>query len=262
MKKRILHLFLFVLLFLCYGPYSHAQVTDTVAVESFETDTSSVVDETYETDEKEATLQPDTLLSPTVVFYHRDSLRRLKNDKNLKYIQRLDSLLLQWQNQQKKEAPSSNNWVLVVQLIKLLLWVFVIGGVLYLIFRLFLSEKGLFAATARKKQLLQHEEEVTDEDTLTARIREAEKAGQFRLAVRYSYLLVLHTIAGKGWLHLSPDKTNYQYLRELSNKSIRNDFARITLHYEYAWYGNFEVDTATYQTIQKEFQQFQSRLKS
>ena len=262
MKKKYLHLFLFVLLVFCTGSSLHAQVIDTVAVEAFETDTSSVVDEAYETDEEEEISQPDTLVSSTVIFYNRDSLRRLKDDKNLKYIQRLDTLLLQWQNEQKKEKPSSNNWILVVQLIKLLLWVLVIGGVLYLIFRLFLSEKGLFAASARKKQLLQHEEEVTDEDTLTARIREAEKAGQFRLAVRYSFLLALHTIAGKGWLHLSPDKTNYQYLRELSNQSIRNDFARITLHYEYAWYGNFEVDKPIYETIQKEFQQFQLKLRS
>lgn len=187
MKRNRLHLFLFVFLFLCTGFSLHAQVTDTVAVEAFQTDTSSVVDESFETDEEEAILQPDTLVSSTVIFYNRDSLRRLKDDKNLKYIQRLDTLLLQWQNEQK-EKPSSNIWILVIQLIKLLLWVPVIGGVLYLIFRLFLSEKGLFAASARKKQLLQHEDEVTDEDTLTARIREAEKAGQFQTGCTLFFL--------------------------------------------------------------------------
>lgn len=261
MKKRYLHLFLFLFFFFGNCFPSQAQVvTDTVQVEAYETDTS-YNDEAYDTEEEE-NLQPDTLLSSTVVYYNRDSLRMLQNDKNLKYIQRLDTLLRQWQNEQKKEKPSGTNWFAFFQLLKLLLWVLVIGGVLYLIFRLFLSEKGLFAATARKKQLLQHEEEITDEDSLAARIREAEKKGQYRIAVRYSYLRALQTIAAKGWLHLSPDKTNYQYLRELSNKTIRNDFARITLHYEYAWYGNFEVDAATYQTIQQEFQQFQTKIRS
>ena len=75
----------FVLLVFCTGSSLHAQVIDTVAVEAFETDTSSVVDEAYETDEEEAILQPDTLVSSTVIFYNRDSLRRLKDDKNLKW---------------------------------------------------------------------------------------------------------------------------------------------------------------------------------
>jgi hypothetical protein len=260
MKPFLLVLHLFFYLF-CLNSVSYAQETDKLQPDISVTDTVSIDTEDYDEDEEEE-FSVDTLLSSNLIFYNRDSLRQLKDDKDLKYIQKLDTLLEQWQNEQTRKKPTNNNWVYFIQFIKFLLWLLVIGGVIFLIYRLFLSEKGLFSASVRKKQLLQEENDITDEETLTSRIKEAEKTGQYRMAVRYSYLRALHSISDKGWLHLSPDKTNYQYLRELNNKTIRNDFARITLHYEYAWYGNFEVDAMIYQTIKKEFETFQLKMRS
>ncbi len=229
-------------------------------------DTSYSNTDNYAGDEDESDEQVvDTLLSSSIIYFPVDSLKAIRNTKPLNKIQTLDSLLKLWQDQQKQKKPRKTAQPVgfsFFDFIRLLLWVVMIGAVMYLIYRLFLSEKGMFAATVRKKAMVAEEEDITDVDILTQKITEAEKAGNYRLAVRYYYLQALSVLAGKGWLQLSPDKTNYQYLIELSGKTIRNDFARVTLHYEYAWYGNFTIDKDMYDTIKNEFKIYQTKLKN
>ena len=186
--------------------------------------------------------------------------------KEFKKLKNLDSLLKAYQDEelplQKKQKPTSLKSVITFfEILRILFWVLIIGAVLFLIYRLFLSEKGLFSAPMRNKHQLEEEEDIRDDDLLQRRISEAEREGNYRLAVRYQFLQALNTLARRSWINLSPDKTNYQYLRELSGKPIRNDFARIALHYEYAWYGNFDVNSDIYHTIKKEFSSFQLKLK-
>lgn len=244
---------------LLYAQYE--QVTDTVVVEAPAVDTSYAMDDA---DAEEEEYVMDTLLSSTAIFYPNDSLRRLRKDKQLATNLRLDSLLKRWQEEQKEEQPKEVNTKALftfIDFLRLLLWFLVIGGVLFLIYRLFLSEKGLFTASVKKKQVME-EEEPTDEGGWALKVKEAEQQGNYRLAVRYLYLQVLALIAEKGWLQLSADKTNYQYVRELTNKAIRNEFARITLHYEYAWYGNFEVEEQVYRVIKNEYSSFQTKIRN
>ncbi len=255
--KALYGFFLFICI-TCSSLLVSAQQYDT-AVEVVE---APVVDTTYSdedyTDEEEVV---DTLLFSNINYFPKDSLRILLKQKEFAYISNLDSLLKKVQQEQlqqlkKQKPPKDISWIFYF--IKYLIWFIVIAAVVFLIYRLFLSEKGMFAASVRNKHRSTKEEELVDENSLGRKAREAEHAGNYRLAIRYHYLHALTSIAEKGWLLLSPDKTNYQYVRELSNKAIRNDFARITLHYEYAWYGNFQIDAAIFQTIKKEFANFQT----
>lgn len=257
--KKALQLFFLFLCLACFSTYGIAQQTDTTAEDVHLVD--STTDEDYTEEEVEFV---DTILSLNLIYFPKDSLRLLLRQKEFSYISNLDSLLKKVQQEQllrfKKQKPPANiSWIFYF--FEYLLWFIVIGSVVFLIYRLFLSQKGIFAPTVRNRHKNTNEEEVTDEDGLSRKAKEAEQAGNYRLAVRYHYLHALTIIAHKGWLVLSPDKTNYQYVKELSNKVIRNDFARITLHYEYAWYGNFEIDAVIFQTIKKQFATFQIMLK-
>lgn len=256
--KALYGFFLFICI-TCSSLLVSAQQYDT-AVEVVE---APVVDTTYGDEDYTDEEVVDTLLSSNINYFPKDSLQVLLRQKEFAYISNLDSLLKKVQEenlqQLKKQKPPTNiSWIFYF--IKYLLWFIVLAAVVFLIYRLFLSEKGMFAASVRNKHRSTKAEELVDEDSLVRKAKEAEQAGNYRLAIRYQYLHALTSIAQKGWLLLSPDKTNYQYVRELSNKAIRNDFARITLHYEYAWYGNFQIDASIFQTIKKEFTNFQTRL--
>jgi Domain of unknown function (DUF4129) len=241
---------------------NHAAFAQVSSVDSVYTalDTTIAEDEDYSEE-----LVFDTAINSNRIYYSKDSIRNFRSQKEFDYINKpLDSLLKRRQEKQPPPVQTTTRREPTVSfgdIFSFLIWLIVIGGVLFLIYRLFLSEKGLFAAPAHRKKLSSEETEMEDDDSFTKRIADAEKKGAYRLAVRYQYLHLLNTLAAKEWVQLSPDKTNYQYLRELSGKPVRNDFARITLHYDYAWYGNFEVDVNVYQTIKNEFQQLQRALK-
>lgn len=242
------------------------EATDTVRV----VEAPAVDDSAYvEQDEEQATTENDVYDTALLVnpwHYPADSLKRIQRQSDFKYVSNLDSLLKKWQEENlKKQQPiepveteSSGDGL---PFLRFLLWGIAIAVLLFVIYRLFLSEAGLFAAPTRNKSLTIAEEEVTDEGYLERQLKEAIRAANYRLAIRYLYLQSLSKLADKGWLELSPDKTNYQYVRELKKPLLKNDFARITLHYEYAWYGDFQIEADLFQPVKNDFDQFQTKIK-
>ena len=132
---------------------------------------------------------------------------------------------------------------------------------LFLIYRLFLAE-GVFK---RKSASLNNtetvaEEQITGETDFDSLIRTALQNNNYRHAVRYQYLRSLHYLAGKNLVELAPDKTNFQYVREIKNRDMQNEFASLTLNYEYVWYGEFSIENEVYQKIEKGFTGFNQKL--
>lgn len=91
-------------------------------------------------------------------------------------------------------------------------------------------------------------------------IDKAIAAGDYRLAIRLMYLRLLKSLSEKGKIQYAQDKTNFDYLVETSSKKWYNLFFNITRHYEYAWYGQFEVDSDKFEIIRKEFMNFEKQV--
>jgi hypothetical protein len=85
-------------------------------------------------------------------------------------------------------------------------------------------------------------------------IAKAEAKGDFRYAVRLHYLQLLKALADGGMIRWEPQKTNMQYVAEMSQTPFRNDFAALTRSFAYTWYGHFEVTPTVYSAF-KEKQQ-------
>ncbi|MNE27941.1 hypothetical protein D3C80_1213650 [compost metagenome] len=50
------------------------------------------------------------------------------------------------------------------------------------------------------------------------------------------------------------EKTNTDYLYELQNQSQKEDFAYLSYLYNYIWYGEFELDEATFEKAKYAFE--------
>ncbi len=85
------------------------------------------------------------------------------------------------------------------------------------------------------------------------------QANEARLAIRYSYMLLLQLLQQKGQIQYRPDKTNYEYYHEL-NETYKKDFRILTRQYEYAWYGNFEVAEDSYRRYMDTFNHLKKTL--
>jgi hypothetical protein len=189
-----------------------------------------------------------------------DSIKSWRNSKDYAYTKYLDSLL---KNRKKKELKQTAetpgggllSGILNSGLVSFILWSVFICFLLFIVYRLFLAE-GVFQRKSKsnKRAEAEVEEETIDGETdFGMLIRQALQNGNYRLAVRYQYLRSLHLLAAKNLLELAPDKTNFQYVREISNSNQQNAFAALTLNYEYVWYGEFDIDKNNYQKIEANF---------
>ena len=101
------------------------------------------------------------------------------------------------------------------------------------------------------------EETTSDPDTL---LRNAIKNRNYRLAVRYLYLQVLGKLAERKLIEINSNKTNYEYVNEVRKHKFANEFASLTLKYEYVWYGEYPVDEKLFEQIQGSFHQFNKNI--
>jgi hypothetical protein len=207
----------------------------------------------------------DTTLYKNELNISYDSIKNWKNLKDYAYTKYLDSLLKNIKKKEVKQPPRQRrsllNSLFNSDIVTVLLWTVAIAFVFFILYRLFLAE-GAFkrkskSATAEAEV---EEEIITNESDFDALIRQALQSGNYRQAVRYQYLRTLHLLAAKNLLELAQDKTNFQYVSEITNRNQQQAFASLTLNYEYVWYGEFEIDKNIYQKIENDFTGFNQKI--
>jgi hypothetical protein len=238
-------------------------------------DTTTSVIEVAPTEETYTTKKYEEQKSyiDTTLYYRNltnnvDSVAAIKNAKAFGYVNYLDSLLKEEQEKQKKNKPKDKpnvnlSWLdafFSSGILHVLLWTLAIGFVLFILYKLFLTD-GIFRRNASKSDSINavvEEEKITAESDFDALIQNAEQVQNYRLAVRYHYLKSLYLLAQKNIVQLAVDKTNFNYVQEIRDEQKRNTFSSLTLNYEYVWYGEFDVDNVIYYKINSAFKNFNS----
>ena len=138
-------------------------------------------------------------------------------------------------------------------------WLFYLAlilAVVYLVYIL-LNEGGTGLFSKGQNRKLNHHENITAENIentdIDVLIAHAENNNDFRLAIRYYYLLVLKTLSLKNHIKFEDDKTNADYLNEIGEKPFSNTFAYVSYLYSYIWYGKFPLDNVDYDKAKHNF---------
>lgn len=87
-------------------------------------------------------------------------------------------------------------------------------------------------------------------------IKQAIQQQDYTVAIRLYYLLVIKTLSEKDLIRWQKDKTNRNYLNELTDISLKNKFRTLTNIFERVWYGEVVVDAPIFEGIQEQFQAF------
>lgn len=129
--------------------------------------------------------------------------------------------------------------------------------VIYLITKAILNKEGqwVFGKSTTKK-IISHDDiernlKYIDFEKL---IKDTLKAGDNRLAIRYYYLWILKKMSEKSIIDWNPEKTNTDYLYEIQSDSLKKDFGYVSYLYNYIWYGEFELDEASFENAKKSFE--------
>lgn len=145
-----------------------------------------------------------------------------------------------------------------------LLWLIIIASFAAgIIWWLSESNAGVFRKRDRK---FDEEQSSTETDDIFAinfqrDIDRAIQQGNFRLAVRLMYLRLLKDLSERQIIQYTQDRTNFDYLTQLSPTPFYKEFFKVTRNYEFSWYGQFEVDEKSFRIIQNDFNQFNRKLK-
>lgn len=205
---------------------------------------------------------PDTIIR-NKLFMEIDSVRAIKGRKPFAYAKNLDSLLIAYQRSIKKKEPSNYEMSWLERLLssaftQYFFWALAVLFVVVILYKLFFTE-GFFQRPYAKASVSAVPEETdplllhSDYDPLIAL---AVSKNNYRAAVRYHYLQTLQKLILKGAIQFAPDKTNYQYVNELLGKPYKSTFADLTLHYEYVWYGEIDINHIIYLEVRNKFKQF------
>ncbi|QQY83644.1 hypothetical protein JJL45_06550 [Tamlana sp. s12] len=131
---------------------------------------------------------------------------------------------------------------------------------------LLVKEGGSGLFSTKRNKSLNPDEDITAENIenidIETLIKQAENDTNFRLAIRYYYLLTLKTLSRNNLITFEDDKTNAEYLTELQQTAHFKNFGYISYLYNYIWYGEFPVDLQKYQKAKTHFTDFLKPLKS
>ncbi len=151
-------------------------------------------------------------------------------------------------------------WAIILKLLPYLLVI----GVLFLLGWLFMKVNP--SDMLLEKQIPPQAEFTEDEDIIQNQdiqelINLAIKNNNYRLAIRYYYLFVLKKLSDLEFINWESQKTNTDYIKELTDDPLKNQFTVITKLYDFIWYGSFEVNEKSYRQAEKEFQSITNRIQ-
>ena len=126
---------------------------------------------------------------------------------------------------------------------EVILWTLAVACLLFIIYKLFNHEiKSVFRgkAAANKSVIINEGEDIHEMD-FNFLIQEAITKGDYKNAIRLSYLKLLKNLTDKDLISWKADKTNTEYLSELKKHELYAPFKKTTFIFEYVWYGDFKI---------------------
>lgn len=144
------------------------------------------------------------------------------------------------------------------------LYLVVPATIIFIIWKLAGADRrALFYKGATKSSLrLQEDIEDIKEADLEKLVEDAIQSEDFKRAVRYSYLIMLRELTERGLIQWSSAKTNYDYLEEIKEKSLKASFYEMTHIFEYIWYGDVPINREGFAKASNSFQTFLKSVRS
>lgn len=182
-----------------------------------------------------------------------ENLKEKYADKDFKYIDEN----IEKDKKDLKESTFLKFFIFFMsKVFPILLGIFVIIIILKVILGLDLQFWKSTSKTRKNAKKLVYEDEDIHEVDLDSLLKQSIENKDFRLSIRYYYLAVLKKLSSHKIIAYHKDKTNSEYLFEIENTAIRNQFSYLSYVYSYVWYGEFVIDDAHFKIAQNKYQYF------
>ena len=139
-------------------------------------------------------------------------------------------------------------------LLKIVAFILVAALLAFIIYRMF--GKGFLANPKVAPTITEITSDLDErpmESDLDTYLRQALESGNYKLAIRIYYLMILRSLQEKRYIQWKKEKTNHDYLRELHKHPEITKLSNSTLIFEYVWYGDAPIGEHEFQSVQPGF---------
>jgi hypothetical protein len=271
------YIFRFLLIFIVSYPetvYSQTRTDSPVVNEdsvSVQTDSSySVADSSGIVSDATVTyLNDDSLYRPVKdsSYLNTYALREVSHSKVNNYLTDPDYEYANdpeyWEKDkvQNNSGPSSFWNFLRNKTFQWVLFLGVIGVIIYGIF--LLARENNFRWFSRiSKQITEGEPDSllrgpVDYDEA---IRKYQAEGNYRFAIRYLFLRLIHSVADKNIIQIKDSTTNTEIGRAFGQHPLASQFRYLASAYEYVYFGEFNLNKEKFDSLKMKFELFQEKI--
>ncbi len=231
------------------------------------------------------TKKKDTLVSPIPkeikydtesgvkpINFSKESLENFKKEKAFDYTENLEEN--NWWTRFKRWIGELWyqfwDWLIgdyeaggfIAFLIKIIPYIILIGVLSFIVWLFFKLNPGarLLKSKTKPDVFFTEEEEIIKSKDIKNLVQKALNNKNYRLAVRYQYLLILKKLTEAELIEYEFDKTNSDYFSEITSEVLITNFQKVTILYDYIWYGSFDVSETDYHKAQKTFNQLETQI--
>lgn len=147
-------------------------------------------------------------------------------------------------------------------LVHVLPYVFLLALIVFVIWLFYKLNPGasFFKSKEKPAVFFSKEEEIIKSKNIKKLIENALANKDYRLAVRYYYLLILKKLTDAELINYEFDKTNSEYFAEINSEKINSGFRKVTTLYDYIWYGSFAVTETDYKKAEHTFNALENQI--
>ncbi|MCC4230580.1 DUF4129 domain-containing protein [Zunongwangia profunda] len=230
--------------------------------------------------EETATVSPhdkiryDRTNNLTPVEFKEHRIEEYKQDKDFNYLEEKQQKtwwqeFKEWINQKYQQFlhwlfgdyDAGSIFGFIIKLVPYILLIGVICLIIWLFTRMN-PGKDILQQPQTAKVHLDDEEEIIQNADIPSLINTAIENGQYRMAVRYYYLQALKELDLKNFIEFEAQKTNNDYISEITNEQLNRLFRKGTRVYNFIWYGDFQVSKEDFLLAEKGFSELNSTIKN
>ena len=129
----------------------------------------------------------------------------------------------------------------------IVLWVLpyiILVVALFFIVKYFLNIRATSILKGSNKSIVTFgsDEELIKREDLDNLLKDAIDSEEYRIAVRFYYLLILKKLTASNLIVWQQEKTNEDYIKEIKETVLQSKFSESTRVYDFVWYGDFDIN--------------------
>lgn len=142
-----------------------------------------------------------------------------------------------------------------------ILLIIVVSGLLVFFVYYFLKNKSRRDKKVNQQEInLEWNPEIISKSELEELLEKAILEKNYREGIRIYFTFILKEMIRLKLIHWKTEKTNYDYLLELSQSNERKNFEESVRIFDLVWYGDYQIDENTFQQIKPVFENYYQHL--